>query len=365
MTKLPDPVTILVVQPSDGAHAPVRATLAAIEHPRSRSTVTTRRGGARRARGAPARRRSWSTADARRARPREEILAHTPHAPVIVLDDRPTATPTPRRPRPASPSTSPGLDDRSSTRSATRSRTSARCSGSPSPSSATRSRCRAPTTACGTGTSATDRALLLPALEEHARLPRARGRRRPRRVARPRARRRPRAAHAGARRPPARRASDHFEFEHRIQHRDGAYRWMLARGIAVRDAAGPRHPRRRQPDRRHRPQARPSTASSTTRCTTRSPACPNRVLFLDRLDQAIRRAQRATPSAAAAVLFLDLDRFKLVNDSLGHQVGDQLLIAVARRLESAVRPDGHRRPARRRRVHGAARRRRRRARGER
>jgi diguanylate cyclase (GGDEF)-like protein len=65
---------------------------------------------------------------------------------------------------------------------------------------------------------------------------------------------------------------------------------------------------------------------------------PNRVLFLDRLDQAIRRAQRAHPEAAAAVLFLDLDRFKLVNDSLGHQVGDQLLIAVARRLESAVRP---------------------------
>jgi diguanylate cyclase (GGDEF)-like protein len=62
------------------------------------------------------------------------------------------------------------------------------------------------------------------------------------------------------------------------------------------------------------------------------------VLFLDRLDQAIRRAQRAHPEAAAAVLFLDLDRFKLVNDSLGHQVGDQLLIAVARRLESAVRP---------------------------
>src|SRR3954451_16616503 len=65
---------------------------------------------------------------------------------------------------------------------------------------------------------------------------------------------------------------------------------------------------------------------------------PNRVLFLDRLDQAIRRAQRRHPETCAAVLFADLDRFKVVNDSLGHHVGDRLLIAVARRLESTLRP---------------------------
>jgi diguanylate cyclase (GGDEF)-like protein/PAS domain S-box-containing protein len=63
---------------------------------------------------------------------------------------------------------------------------------------------------------------------------------------------------------------------------------------------------------------------------------PNRLLFLDRLELAIARGKRTR--AGVAVLFLDLDRFKNVNDSLGHDAGDELLVVVARRLESVLRP---------------------------
>ena len=62
----------------------------------------------------------------------------------------------------------------------------------------------------------------------------------------------------------------------------------------------------------------------------------NRVLFTDRLEQAIRRAQRDS-RRAYAVLFLDFDHFKIVNDSLGHEVGDQLLIEIANRLKANLR----------------------------
>ncbi|MDB9525135.1 EAL domain-containing protein [Oscillatoria sp. CS-180] len=63
---------------------------------------------------------------------------------------------------------------------------------------------------------------------------------------------------------------------------------------------------------------------------------PNRTLFVDRLETSLAR-QRRSPSYGFAVLFLDLDRFKVVNDSLGHAAGDQLLIEVADRLLNCVR----------------------------
>ena len=62
---------------------------------------------------------------------------------------------------------------------------------------------------------------------------------------------------------------------------------------------------------------------------------PNRVLFMDRLAQAVLRARRE--QRAVAVLFLDIDSFKFINDTLGHKAGDQLLVAVAHRLQSCIR----------------------------
>ena len=80
---------------------------------------------------------------------------------------------------------------------------------------------------------------------------------------------------------------------------------------------------------------------------------PNRALFVDRLGHAIERAQRA-PDRSYGVLFLDLDRFKLINDTFGHEAGDELLTTVAQAASNLRTAGGHRCPPRRRRVHDPA-----------
>jgi PAS domain S-box-containing protein len=116
----------------------------------------------------------------------------------------------------------------------------------------------------------------------------------------------------------------HLEIEHRIRRGD-AYRWVLVRGLAVRDDQG-------QPVR---------LAGSVTDITEGKVAdaltgLPNRVLFFDRLGRLFEHARRA-PGFQFAVLFLDLDRFKTVNDSMGHAAGDSLLVETAHRLEANLR----------------------------
>lgn len=128
----------------------------------------------------------------------------------------------------------------------------------------------------------------------------------------------------------------HLEFEQRMRHADGSWRWTLIRGLAIRGKDG----------------RATRIAGSLSDVTERRSAehqlqhdalhdaltgLPNRALFMNRLEHVTQRMTRE-PGAACAVLFLDIDRFKLVNDSLSHAAGDHLLVALAARISTALRP---------------------------
>ncbi len=127
-----------------------------------------------------------------------------------------------------------------------------------------------------------------------------------------------------------------FEVAFRICRPDGEMRAVQMRIYLVRDGAG-RFVRRagviQDVTERQRQEARIEHLAYHDALT----GLPNRAMLTDRLAQALAQAQRRQQQVA--VLFLDLDRFKLVNDSLGHVAGDLLLQEVARRLRAALRED--------------------------
>jgi diguanylate cyclase (GGDEF)-like protein/PAS domain S-box-containing protein len=128
----------------------------------------------------------------------------------------------------------------------------------------------------------------------------------------------------------------HLQSEYRMRHADGTWRWVLTRGLAIRRPGG----------------GATRMAGSVSDITDQRAAelqlqhdalhdalsgLPNRALFMDRVDQVVQRSTR-DPTVGCAVLFLDVDRFKLVNDTLSHAAGDQLLIEVAARIADVLRP---------------------------
>jgi diguanylate cyclase (GGDEF)-like protein/PAS domain S-box-containing protein len=127
-----------------------------------------------------------------------------------------------------------------------------------------------------------------------------------------------------------------FQGVHRVRHQNGTYRWMLSQALCLRDSDG-------QPERvagiiRDITEQRITDEQLTHDAFhDQLTGLPNRALFLDRLGGAIARSQRH-PGYLYSILFMDLDRFKTINDSYGHAVGDLLLKALAERVSSSLRP---------------------------
>jgi diguanylate cyclase (GGDEF)-like protein/PAS domain S-box-containing protein len=125
------------------------------------------------------------------------------------------------------------------------------------------------------------------------------------------------------------------EVEYRVRSADGGFRWVRARGMGVANDGGPVqrlvgslsdiHPRKELEEQLRRGALYDPLTG-----------LPNRRLFHERLSSAVAEAQRDA-AKAFAVVFMDLDGFKLVNDSLGHLMGDRLLKVIGERLRTVVR----------------------------
>ena len=128
--------------------------------------------------------------------------------------------------------------------------------------------------------------------------------------------------------------TSNFEIEYRIRHFSDNYLWMMAKGLAIRTSDG-RATRfaGSQTDVSERKSNEEQMIHDALHDTLTS--IPNRTLFLDRIRQSLVRRKRY-PKTSFAIIFIDLDRFRLVNESLGHIHGDELLQLISARLKETI-----------------------------
>ena len=128
--------------------------------------------------------------------------------------------------------------------------------------------------------------------------------------------------------------TSNFEIEYRIRHFSGNYLWMMAKGLAIRTSSG-RATRfaGSQTDVSERKSNEEQMIYDALHDTLTS--IPNRTLLLDRIRQSLVRRKRY-PKTSFAIIFIDLDRFRLVNESLGHIHGDELLQLISARLKETI-----------------------------
>lgn len=126
-----------------------------------------------------------------------------------------------------------------------------------------------------------------------------------------------------------------FECEYRIRHQNGKFRWMGCRGLGLFSDEKPYRMAGSQTDITDKKSYERELIHRALH--DQLTGLHNRAMFTNRLNELLRK-DRQNQTTHSVVLFLDLDNFKFVNDSLGHRWGDEILIQLARRLEKCLRP---------------------------